>query len=213
MMQKHEEDLLLTALPLIKEFVTRPAILAALQAEGKAVAIDEIAKFENEIHFRIEERKLRELHERIDRQRQADCPHIAGRSELSECGDIAGRTSIVWHVFDPDNGAAATGICTTCQRKFFPEDEDYVFWRKQPSFNRLSSAGRREPILSVESDEIVPNDQFVNFYNTWEPLEEKDFLELDNEELNKRSTFEIRKVMEYVRAERKKSKEAENVTA
>lgn len=212
-MQKHEEDLLLTALPLIKEFVTRPAILAQLKTEGKAVTIDEIAKFENEIHFRIEERKLRERAEQIDKQRRDSCPHIAGSSELSEMQDIAGRTSIVWHVLDPDNGATAIGICTNCQRKFFPEDEDYVFWRKQPSFNRLSSAGRREPILSVESDEIVPSDQFVNFYDTWEPLEEKDFLKLDNEELNKRSTFEIRKVMEYVRAERKKSKEAENAPA
>lgn len=74
------------------------------------------------------------------------CDHIAGGSALSEQRDIAGRTSIVWHRNDV---GVDQGICTVCQRLFHPSDKPdsqgrtYTYWRKKPSFNKLSAAGHR----------------------------------------------------------------------
>ena len=70
---------------------------------------------------------------------QKQCEHLAGCSPLSEGVDIAGRTSIVWHGL---NSGEVIGICTVCQREFFPSDPDYAVWRKRASFNKFSAAGR-----------------------------------------------------------------------
>ena len=211
-MTPEQEESIAKAIPLIKEFVTRPEILAQLKEEGKRVVTEEIARFANELEFRKQERLLRERQEKSQELEQANCPHIAGSSPLSECRDIADRTSIVWHRINSDLGDPRDiGICTICQRKFFPEDEDYKTWRKKPSFNRLSCAGVEYP---MDEDEVAPENQFIPVSITYygepeEPLVEKDFLELNFDELNKRSTFEIRKVMEYVREERRKTRETE----
>jgi len=77
---------------------------------------------------------------------QDNCDHIAGCNELSEQRDIAGRTSIIWHRNDV---SVDIGICTNCGRHFHPVDpvdsrgNSYTYWRKKPSFNKLSAAGQR----------------------------------------------------------------------
>lgn len=77
---------------------------------------------------------------------QSLCDHVAGCSSLSEQRDIAGRTSILWHSNDVN---VDIGICTVCQRIFRPSDpvddqgHNYLYWRKKPSFNKLSKAGSR----------------------------------------------------------------------
>lgn len=58
-------------------------------------------------------------------------------------------TDIVWHEL---NSGVQFGICLNCQRQFWPSDPDYVEWRKKPSAQKMSSAGKEEPI---EPDEVV----------------------------------------------------------
>lgn len=219
-MTPEQEQVIAKAVPLIKEFVTQPSVLAQLSSEGKKVVYEEIDRFENDLRFRIEERKLREKQEALVAKVQAECLHVAGANPIGEgVYDIAGRSSIVWHRMNPKPGNGSLdvqdiGICTICQRKFLPEDEDYKVWRKKPSFNRLSESG--VPVVVWEEDgKIVyglPEDNFKYisekeaFYGKDEPQTEEDFLQLSFEELDKRSDFEIRKIMEYVRKERKKSK-------
>lgn len=85
-------------------------------------------------------RELRKKQEANKKSSQDNCPHIAGCSELSRRSDVAGRSSIVWHTLDT---GVTVGICTVCQRELVPEDEDYVKWRKVPSFCKSSAAGQR----------------------------------------------------------------------
>ncbi len=78
---------------------------------------------------------------------QTQCRHLAGGSIFSEEADIASRTSIVWHEL---NTGERIGICTNCQREFFPSDPDYAVWVKRASFNKLSRAGRKDTKLKAE---------------------------------------------------------------
>ena len=87
---------------------------------------------------------------------QEDCRHIAGGNALSEQGDTAGRTSIAWHGLNTEE---VVGVCTNCQRYFFPSDPDYSLWRSRASFNRYSASGKKtisgvkaEPFLNRLSD-------------------------------------------------------------
>ena len=52
-------------------------------------------------------------------------------------------TDIVWHQL---NNGIDFGICLNCQRQFWPADPDYVEWRKKPSAQKMSSAGKEEPM-------------------------------------------------------------------
>jgi hypothetical protein len=85
---------------------------------------------------------------------QDACDHIAGGSQLSEQRDIAGRTSIIWHRNDV---GVDIGLCTVCQRPFRPSDQPdeqghtYAYWRKKPSFNKLSAAGFRTILNPVQA--------------------------------------------------------------
>ena len=66
------------------------------------------------------------------------CPHFQGSSENS---DFQGAlSSIVKHVLDT---GVVWGICTNCQREFWPEDPDYAKEMNRKSGNRPSQAGRR----------------------------------------------------------------------
>jgi hypothetical protein len=209
-MTPEQEETIFKAIPILKEFVTRPEILAQLKDEGKKVVFEEIMQFERELQSRKQGRLLREKQQGITDKIQRDCSHIAGTSSGGSVPDIAGRTSIVWHRISPTDPIRDVGVCTGCLRKFFPEDGDYAFWRRQPSFSRLSIAGIEAP---MNEGEEVPEIQFIptsrTFYARNEPLIEADFLDLSFEDLNNRSTFEIRKVMEYVRESRRKAKDAE----
>lgn len=75
---------------------------------------------------------------------QAYCQHMAGTNKLSDVPHQANAfTAIVWH--DITN-QLRWGICTICQREFWPTDSDYRYWRSKRSFNRNSSAGERDGV-------------------------------------------------------------------
>jgi len=100
--------------------------------------VDWFARLENERIYRENSRRLRKQIEAAKKIEQDNCPHRAGSSSLSEqCIDL---TSIVWHVTDI---GVTVGICTNCQRQFWPKDADYLEWRKKKSFNQISAAGQR----------------------------------------------------------------------
>lgn len=65
------------------------------------------------------------------------CEHRAG--SLGDVADPGHRTSIVWHQNDIHS---IVGICTICQRQFHEGDEDYMKWRGQKSFNKMSRSGQ-----------------------------------------------------------------------
>jgi hypothetical protein len=151
---------------------------------------------------------------------EIECPHIAGSSILSVCRDILGKTSIAWHQLNSSAGGTIVGVCLLCNRQFRPEDLDYTYWRSKPSFCRISKAGKQEPIGPDENVDEEIKKQFTNFkekgidleqVQTWGANYFEEFLQLSPEELDKKSDFEIRKVMEYVREKRKKEKESANV--
>jgi hypothetical protein len=106
----------------------------------------ELATEANEELFKKNEKVLEARKKANTKYAQSLCDHVAGCSELSEQRDIAGRTSIIWHRNDV---SVDIGVCTVCQRIFRPSDEPdeqgrtYVYWRKKPSFNKLSQAGGR----------------------------------------------------------------------
>ena len=113
----------------------------------------EVLKSKSELAKEANEKKIDEAAKELKRRQRANllynqdnCDHIAGCNELSEQRDIAGRTSIIWHRNDV---GVDIGICTNCQRIFHPTDtvdsrgNSYTYWRKKPSFNKLSAAGHR----------------------------------------------------------------------
>lgn len=75
------------------------------------------------------------------------CSHLFG--SLGDQPDPCQRTDIVWHEL---NTGVQFGICLNCQRQFWPSDPDYIEWRKEPSAQGMSSAGKEEPI---GPDEVV----------------------------------------------------------
>ena len=62
-------------------------------------------------------------------------------------------TDIVWHQL---NNGIDFGICLNCQRQFWPADPDYVEWRKKPSAQKMSSAGKEEPMEPGEIPDYLP---------------------------------------------------------
>ena len=123
------------------------AILKTTEPREVVKSRQQLAQEENDKLF---DKNAKELRRRQLLNKEAvenDCVHIAGCSQLSEQKDIAGRTAIVWHRTDAQYDV---GICTVCGRQFHPDDpldslgHTYNFWRKQPSFNKLSAAGYRQ---------------------------------------------------------------------
>ena len=123
------------------------AILKTTEPREVVKSRQQLAQEENDKLF---DKNAKELRRRQLLNKEAvenDCVHIAGCSPLSEQKDIAGRTAIVWHRTDAQYDV---GICTVCGRQFHPDDPQdslghtYNFWRKQPSFNKLSAAGFRQ---------------------------------------------------------------------
>jgi hypothetical protein len=75
---------------------------------------------------------------------QTYCKHMAGTNQHSDVPSPANAfTAIAWH--DITN-QLRWGICTVCQRQFWPTDSDYRYWRQKPSFNKLSKAGERDNV-------------------------------------------------------------------
>jgi hypothetical protein len=68
---------------------------------------------------------------------QANCSHMAGNYPGSrESNDSA----IIWHEV---HSHFWIGICTACNRQFWPNDPDYRFWRSKRSYNTASESGDR----------------------------------------------------------------------
>ena len=132
------------------------AILETTKPREHIKSAKEIAAEANEQLFKKNEKLLEERKKLGKQQEQNLCDHIAGCSPLSEQRDIAGRTSILWHCTDAN---VDIGICTVCQRFFHPLDKPdeqghtYQYWRKKPSFNKISKAGPRQfqnPSLAMQ---------------------------------------------------------------
>jgi hypothetical protein len=102
---------------------------------------------ENDRQFRAISKLVSANRLRSLQLQQKQCVHIAGCSPLSEGMDVLGRTAIVWHGL---NSGEVIGICTVCQREFFPSDPDYAIWKKRASFNKFSAAGRWTKNLQAE---------------------------------------------------------------
>lgn len=123
------------------------AILETTKPREYIKTSKELASEANEELFKKNEKEYRTREKANIKYSQNNCDHIAGGSPLSEQRDIAGRTSIVWHRNDAN---VDIGICTVCQRPFHPQDapdeqgHTYTYWRKKPSFNKLSAAGTRQ---------------------------------------------------------------------
>lgn len=123
------------------------AILETTKPRQVIKTAKELANEANDELFKRNEKEYRQREREANKYSQANCDHIAGGNQLSEQRDIAGRTSIVWHRTDAN---AEIGICTNCGRHFHPQDSPddqghtYVYWRKKPSFNKLSAAGNRQ---------------------------------------------------------------------
>jgi hypothetical protein len=75
---------------------------------------------------------------------QRSCEHWAGGNPLSE--RHSDLRAIWWHEI---HDHFWWGVCSVCQREFWPSDPDYAYWRKQKSFNKASRSdveGSRGPI-------------------------------------------------------------------
>lgn len=171
-------------------------------------AIESVKSLEDKL-FILQVREL-ELRRKVAiKTNQIECSHIAGG--LGDSRDIYGRTSIVWHDLDPGK-SRIIGICQLCNRKFFPEDIDYYYWRSLTAFNRISRAAPSGPGIPLEEGETVPENQFIpiekTYYSGYQAGSEEWMLR--NSDLDKLSDFEISKLMEYVRDKRRKEKEENN---
>lgn len=95
------------------------------------------ADLENEKRQR-EQSRLQERTRLLNTEaNQANCTHMAGNYPGSrESND----TAIVWHEV---HSHFWVGICTACNRKFWPNDPDYRFWRSKRSYNSPSESGDR----------------------------------------------------------------------
>ena len=122
------------------------AILETTKPREVLKTKEQVAREANDKLFDEKAKELKRRQNENLKYQQDLCDHIAGCSELSEQRDIAGRTSIVWHRNDV---SVDIGICTNCGRHFHPTDapdaqgHTYQYWRKKPSFNKLSTAGPR----------------------------------------------------------------------
>jgi len=95
------------------------------------------ADLENEKRQR-EQSRLQERVKKLNTEaEQVACSHMAGNYPGSrESND----TAIVWHEV---HSHFWLGICTACNRKFWPNDPDYRFWRNKRSYNTPSESGDR----------------------------------------------------------------------
>lgn len=122
------------------------AIIKTTEPREYVKTSKEIAEEANNKLFDERAKELAKRQKLTIKLEQDACDHIAGGSQLSEQRDIAGRTSIIWHRNDV---GVDIGLCTVCQRPFRPSDgpddqgHTYAYWRKKPSFNKLSAAGFR----------------------------------------------------------------------
>src|SRR6266704_2069645 len=118
------------------------ALVTALREAQKPYKSD--ADKENDKRQREQMRDMARKQIKNREYEQIDCKHMAGTHSLSDVPSPANAfTSIAWH--DVTN-QLRWGICTICQRTFWPSDSDYRYWRQKPSFNKVSKAGERDNV-------------------------------------------------------------------
>jgi hypothetical protein len=121
------------------------AILETTKPREVLKTKEQLAREANDKMFYEQAKELARRQRETKNLEQKLCDHIAGG--LGETKDVHQRTSIVWHRTDAQ---VDIGICTTCGRRFHPEDKvddqghDYTYWRRKGSFNRISAAGVRQ---------------------------------------------------------------------
>jgi len=121
------------------------AILETTKPREVLKTKEQLAREANDKMFYEQAKELARRQRETKNLEQKRCDHIAGG--LGEIKDVHQRTSIVWHRTDAQ---VDIGICTTCGRRFHPEDKvddqghDYTYWRRKGSFNRISAAGVRQ---------------------------------------------------------------------
>lgn len=122
------------------------AAMAKAIAETLADALRDLKKpYKDPAHEendRRQQEQMKALRARMQRNLEIDrinCAHLQGSNALSE--EQGTRLSIAWHKFDTGTW---WGICTNCQREFWPSDPDYRQWRAKKSGNRPSQAGQRD---------------------------------------------------------------------
>ena len=122
------------------------AILETTKPREVLKTKEQLAREANDKLFDENARELKRRQKENEKYGQEMCDHVAGCNQLSEQRDIAGRLSIIWHRNDV---GVDVGVCTNCARIFRPTDpadaqgHTYQYWRKKPSFNKLSAAGHR----------------------------------------------------------------------
>jgi hypothetical protein len=121
------------------------AILKTTEPREIIKTKEQLAREANDKIFLEQAKETERRQKDTTRRTQAQCDHIAGG--LGETKDVHQRTSIVWNRTDAQ---VDIGVCTTCGRRFHPEDpldeqnHDYTYWRRKGSFNKISAAGVRQ---------------------------------------------------------------------
>lgn len=143
-MQNEIIDLFENSLPALRALFENPEATPYLDRFGLKINKEALEKLEQETEDRKNFRLVRERYEAAKKREQELCPHLSG------ClGEISSQhTSIVWHQLNSED---IVGICITCGRQFWPTDTDYWEWRRKPSFNRMSGAGRKPAPLGYEA--------------------------------------------------------------
>jgi hypothetical protein len=157
-----EEEVTLTGkeMKALKSFLSKSATSVVEKSDEGIVgaliqALRESQKpYKSEADKENDKRQNEQMRASVKRQRRnqelerAACQHLAGCNQLSD--RPADTTSIIWHEV---HSHLWLGICTVCQREFWPTDADYAFWRRKRSFNTQSRAGEHN--TEMNNDEYV----------------------------------------------------------
>jgi hypothetical protein len=133
---------LLSAKPEAQDAGLVGALVEALRESRKPYKSD--ADKQNDAAQAEQMRKTIQRQLRNTEIEQTYCKHMAGTNSLSDVPHPANAfTAIAWH--DITN-QLRWGICTVCQRQFWPTDSDYRYWRSKKSYNSVSKAGERDNV-------------------------------------------------------------------
>lgn len=119
------------------------SLITALRESQKPYKSD--ADKENEKNQQEQMKKTVKKQRRNKEYEQAYCHHMAGCNALSH--READTTAINWHEV---HSHLWIGVCSVCQREFWPTDADYNFWRRKRSFNQPSRAGEHTTEMTAE---------------------------------------------------------------
>lgn len=123
--------------------------------EGLAVAVS--GRYKTDAEKENDKRQREQMRKSVKQQlKNAEtdrlyCRHMAGTNPRSDVPHPHNAfTAIAWHVL---NGTFKIGICSICQREFWPTDSDYRYWRSRPSYNKESKTGDRDSDMETWASE------------------------------------------------------------